>query len=283
MVPDHFTRKAGFLALLLVILGSAFALSSDAQSQRDQAWTVLQSALSDSKPETRAIAIRALTVVTSDPKAVAAAEKALADQDPDVRAAAAGALGILKAKSSIPKLTAALKDQQGSVVMAAAHALVLLGSEKGYSVYYALVTGQRKSGQGIVGSEEKEMDEALRHPDQLASEAFEQGIGYVPYGGVAMGVFQHFHDSGKSEALVKAAAVKMLAKDPDSRSGQALVGATSDKEWVVRAAAYDALARRGDRSLLSAAANGMNDSEKTVQLMSAAAAVQLSAPRAEGK
>lgn len=273
---DHQHRIVVGLFLLLGLVSPALAF---AQSPQDQAWSVLQSGVTASNAETRAAAVRTLTVITGDPKAAMLAEQGLVDKDPAVRAAAAGALGTLHSRGSIPKLRAALKDKEGGVVMAAAKSLVLLGNNAGYEVYYVLITGQRKSGQGLIGGEEKELSDTLHHPEQLASQAFEQGIGYVPYAGIAYGAFQHFHESDEKEAMVRAAAVKMLAKDPDPRSGQALIGVTTDKSWVVRAAAFDALARRGDRALLASAANGLNDSNETVKFMSAAAVAQLSSAK----
>ena len=59
-------------------------------------------------------------------------------------------------------------------------------------------------------------------------------------------------------------------------TAKALVAATHDKEWVIRAAAYDALARRGDASLLPDLTAGLNDPKYQVKLTAAAAVVHLS-------
>ena len=71
----------------------------------------------------------------------------------------------------------------------------------------------------------------------------------------------------------------MLAKDPDPRSGKALVNATADPQWVIRAAAYDALAKRGDKSLLPQIENGLTDQQAQVKFAAAATVAQLSALR----
>jgi HEAT repeat protein len=78
---------------------------------------------------------------------------------------------------------------------------------------------------------------------------------------------------------VEATALKMLAKDPDPRSGKALLAATSNDQWVIRSAAYDALARRGDRALVTDMALGLTDQQIVVKLTAAAAIAQLSALR----
>jgi HEAT repeat protein len=54
----------------------------------------------------------------------------------------------------------------------------------------------------------------------------------------------------RSTAPTRAAAARELAGDPDPRSGLALTKAVSDKDWSVRAAAIEAIAKRGDTSLL---------------------------------
>jgi HEAT repeat protein len=101
--------------------------------------------------------MRVLQLIPGDAKAVSIAEKGLQDKDAEVRGAAALSLGAMGSKSSVSVLVATAKsDKEGSVVLAAAKALIQLGDEKGYSVYYAVLTGQRKTGEGLVGSEEKE-------------------------------------------------------------------------------------------------------------------------------
>jgi hypothetical protein len=45
--------------------------------------------------------------------------------------------------------------------------------------------------------------------------------------------------------------------DPDERWEKAAVTATSDKEWVIRAAAYDALSRRGHEVVVPDIVNGL--------------------------
>ena len=113
----------------------------------------------------------------------------------------------------------------------------------------------------------------------LAETAFEQGIGFVPFGGIGFGAFKAIHDSGANATVVEATALKMLAKDPDPRSGKALIAATGNNQWVIRSAAYDALAHRGDRSLITDMALGLTDQQAVVKLTAAAAIAQLSALR----
>ena len=245
-----------FVAVLLTIMPSP----TFAQTSLDQAWSILQAGASDGSSQQRLATMRVLQLIVGDAKAAGMAEQGLHDSDPDVRGAAALSLGSMKVKSAIPLLIAAAKsEKEGAVVMAEAKALIQLGDEKGYDVYYAVLTGERKSGEGLIGSQEEEMKKMLRNPKQLEAMAFEQGMGFVPFGGVGLKVYETIRDSEASAPIVKATCIKILATDPDPRTSKALVAATTDKEWLLRAAAFDALARRGDRSLLPSVTLGLKD------------------------
>jgi HEAT repeat protein len=221
--------------------------------------------------------MRVLRLIPGNAAAVTLAEQGLKDKDAETRGAAALSLGAMDSKSAIPSLLAtASGDMEGSVVMAAAKSLIQLGDEQGYAVYYAILTGKRKSGAGLIGSQKEQLHELLQHPEQMEDMAFEQGMGFVPFGGIGLQAFQTIHASKEKGPLVKATAIKILAKDPDPVTTKALVAATHDKEWVVRAAAYDALARRGDASLLPDLPAGLNDQKYEVRLTAAAAIIHLS-------
>jgi HEAT repeat protein len=267
--------------LSVIVLSAAIATIAPAQTQTPQqlAWSILQTGVANKNSQQRVSAVTVLALITADPKAVSMAEQALQDPSSDVRAAAATALGTLKSRSSIPALQQALKDSDPTVIISAAKSLVEMKNEDGYDTYYAVATGQMKSGQGLVGTQEKALDQLLHNPKDLAETAFEQGIGFVPFGGLGFGAFKMIHDSGANATVVKATALKMLAGDPDPRSGKALVAATTDQQWVIRSAAYDGLARRGDRALLPDITGGLNDAQEVVQLTAAAAVAQLSALR----
>ena len=276
MTMVHPKRVSAILAVCLLSTGIA---SAQTQSPQQLAWSILQGGATNTNSQQRVTAITALAVITADPKAVTMAEQALQDQNSDVRAAAATTLGALKSTSSIPALEKALKDTDPTVTLSAAKALVDMNNEEGYDTYYAVATGQAKSGQGLVGSEQKELSTLMHNPKDLAETAFEQGIGFVPFGGLGFGAFKAIHDSGQNAIVVKATAYKMLAKDPDPRSGKALVAATADQQWVIRAAAYDALAKRGDKSVLPQIENGLTDQQQQVKYAAAATVAQLSALR----
>src|SRR5205085_185802 len=159
------------------------------------------------------------------------AQSALVDQNPGVRAAAATALGEMNATSAAPALRNLLGDKETSVVLAAASSLLKLKDTSAYDIYYAILTGTRKAGNGLLA----EQTAMLKDPKHMAQFGFEEGIGFVPFAGMGYEALKILTKDDLSP--VRAAAAKELALDHDARSATALVDATKDKHWLVCAAA----------------------------------------------
>jgi HEAT repeat protein len=240
-------------------------------SPKVQAWTTLDNGVANSSYEKRSQAVQVLGLLKDDKEAESLAVKALADERPEVRAAAAAALGNMGAKSAIPDLHKMFEDKDVSVILASARALLDLGDKDGYNVYYAILTGETKTGKGLL-DEQKKM---LKDPQKLAQFGFETGIGFIPFAGVGWTAFKTLRKDDVSPIL--AASALTLANDPDSKSGQALVDAAGgNKSWIVRAAALNALAKRGDPKLIKAAEDSLQDEKEEVQYSAAAAVIRLS-------
>jgi HEAT repeat protein len=242
-----------------------------AQSRADKSWTILDSSVQQKDPEKRMTAVRVLGLVPNDDRATHLAEKALQDPKPEVRVAAATALGQMRASAAIPELKRALSDKNMKVVLAAAHALRLMHDPACYEVYYEILTGDRKSGASFV-EEETEM---LHDPKQLARIGFEEGIGYVLYAGIGWNAFETIRKNRHDGSPVKAAAATNLALDPDPLSATALVKATHDKNWVIRVAALEAIAKRGDPTLAAKIEDCLSDRKDEVQYTAAAVIAHL--------
>jgi HEAT repeat protein len=257
------------LIALIAVLGLTFA--PQAQAPADRAWQILQDGTAHQDAETRVQAVHALGLLIKDDRARKLAESKLGDQHETVRAAAADALGQIALPTSAHALKAALKDKEPEVVFSAASALYHLGDASAFQVYYAVLTGQRKTGEPLLATQM----EMLKDPGALAKIGFEAGIGFIPFGGIGYKAFKSFHQDNVSP--VRAAAAQRLATDPDQASGKALAAAASDDKWVVRASAISAIARRGDASLLPAAAARLDDEEPVVRFNAAAAVARLSA------
>ena len=252
------------LAVAAIMLAASSLWSADTPAQT--AWGILQNAAADKSTNKRANAVRVLGLITGDLKAAATAEKALEDEKADVRAAAAAALGEMDAKGSIPKLRKALSDKEPKVILASARSLVQLKDDPpAYEVFYAVLTGQQKTGNGLVASQLQ----SLQNPKALA----ELGVGFVPFGGI--GVFTFNALTKDDVSPVRAAAANALAKDPDPQTTKALVQAVSDKSWVVRMGALQAIAKRANPALLKNIQGAMSDDKDPVRYTASAAVIRL--------
>lgn len=254
-----------------IALACACSAVLQAQAPVDRAWALLTAGASDESHEMRAHAIDALGLLANDQKGRAMAEKALtSDVHGAVRATAAEALGEMGAKQSIPLLIKAAHESDSAIVFAATGALYQLQDRNAYLVYYALLTGEKKSGEGLIDSQMK----MLKDPKAVASMGLTAGIGFIPFGGISYKVFKMA--TADHVSPVRAMAAARLASDPDPKSGQALAKTTKDEKWLVRAAVAGAIARRNDPALLSAVIPLMDDENPTVRFNAAAAVIRLS-------
>jgi HEAT repeat protein len=264
-------RKSEILRTIsLIILFLIAVVPALSQGPVDKAWTVLQSGLSNSNTDNRTVATRLLGGLPNNQKAQDQALKALADNKPEVRAAGAEALGNMHAKSAIPQLQQLCRtDQDAGVVISCAKALVNLGDPLGFNVYYAILTGEMKSGANLM-DEQKKM---LKDPKKLAQFGFETGVGFIPFGGLTLGVFKSLTKDDVSP--IRAAAADVLAGDPDPKTTTALKTAVSDKSWLVRASAADALGKRKDPSVIPALEPVLDDDKEAVRYTAAVSIIHL--------
>jgi HEAT repeat protein len=247
-------------------------VSSDIESPRHKAWDLLTTAVFSKVTIERTNGVRALGLLRDTPRARELAENALKDPKPEVRESAAIALGQMHATESVAKLRQVLSDANVKVVMAAAHSLRELKDDKSaYAVYFGLLTGERKSGDGMIAQQ----IETLKNPKELAKIGISEGIGFIPFAGIGWDAYRTMHK--KDPNPVRAAAATFLAHDPDPLTGKALVNATKDKDWIVRAAAIEAIAQRGDASLLPKVQLKFSDKNPKVRYSAAAAVIRLSA------
>jgi HEAT repeat protein len=258
------------VAVISSVFLAAFTGSGAAQVPKELAWQTLSSGVQNKDARSRAITFRSLGLVPDDDGAEKLAENGLKDAAPEVRMAAATSLGKMNASKSIPALKEALKDPDLGVILAAASSLRVMGDPSAYLVYYAVLTGERKSGEGLVESQKK----TLSDPKKMAQLGFEQGIGFIPFAGIGYGALKAL--TKDDESPVRAAAAVALSADPDPKSGQALAEATGDKSWIVRAAALDAIARRNDPKLIPDIVRALNDAQPEVKYTAAAAVYHLS-------
>jgi hypothetical protein len=247
------------------------APAKPAGTPRDRAWEILDAGCGGDKTTDRTTAVLVLGLIPNDPRSARLAEKALADEKLEVRSAAAAALGNMQSRRSIPKLRAAMGDPDPSVALAAAHSLDLMHDNSAFEVYYAVLNGERKTGKGLIASKAS----MLHDPKKMAELGFEEGIGFIPFAGIGWGAIKAIRKDDASP--VRAAAARVLARDPDPATTKALIEATGDNSWIVQVAALEALAKRGDPSALQTAAQYMSDEKSAIKFTAAAAVIHLTA------
>lgn len=264
-------RLRQFLPFALVLaLSCLFRGEPSTPQLREQAWSELNKGLAHDKADHRAEAVKALSLMTGERTAIKAAVHALSDDNPDVRTAAATTLGQLRAPTAIPDLKEALSDKEISVVLAASQSLYQLRDKSAYGVYYAILMGDKKASDGMIQSQ---LDR-LKDPKKVALLGFEQGMGFVPYGGIGV---QAYRFAKSDHSQVRAAAAHFLALDPDPMSRDALVQiALTDESTGVRQAALDALAERGDATCVERLQRNLEDTKFAVRYRTAATILHLS-------
>jgi HEAT repeat protein len=241
------------------------------QTVQEKPWEILRAGLSEHSTSKRAAATKALGLLQGDPHAIECAEKALGDKKTAVREAAAIALGQMGSRSSAPLLKAAMADRENRVSYAAADSLISFGDPTGYDVYYEILTGERKSGQNLIAEKKK----LLTDSRAMVLLGIGVGIGFAPYAGYGWMVWQELSKDYKSPVRINA--LTKLANDPNSRIGEGLVRAASDKHSAVRVAALTAIARHGDPRLICRIMPYMADKKPTVRYTAAAAVLRLTA------
>jgi HEAT repeat protein len=225
--------------------------------------------------EKRVKALTALGLLRGNVEAEKLATAALKHSKGDVRAAAANALGTMQARRAKDSLEAALDDNEPAVVLAAANSLMLLkDTDFAYDVYYGVLTGTMRTNNGAIREQIKEQMKILHDKKKVAELGIEQGVGFIPYGGLGYGMVKTLVKSDNSP--VRAAAAKKLAHDPDPATAKALVSATQDKNWLVRVAALEAISERSDRSLVPKVAPSLDDDKDDVRYTGAACIAHLS-------
>ena len=126
-----------------------------------------------------------------------------------------------------------------------------------------------KSGASLMENQRR----MLSDPKKLANFGFEQGVGFIPFGGLSLGVFRSLRRDDVSP--IRAAAAEVLITDPDPRTTEALKTAVADRSWVVRAAAIDALGKRNNPSVIPALEPALDDGREAVRYAAAAAIIRL--------
>jgi HEAT repeat protein len=238
---------------------------------KDQAWTMLSGAVADQKkPETQIQALAALGIMGNTPRSLELIRTAMTDKDVDVRVAAA----LAAAQTGSPDITTDLRrmldDKEPGAAFAAALSLWKMHDRSGEDILTAVADGDRKTAPGLMHGTEHDIDKQLHDPAGVAKYGAMQGA-YMLLGpfGIGITAFEYMHKNGGDSARVTA--IEAIAQNHTAPIRKELIGATTDKDLGVRAAACKALSRYHDPDVPPAIAKVFDDSKLPVRLTAAAA------------
>jgi HEAT repeat protein len=241
-----------------------------------QCTDLLQHALTAANPETRKLAVVALSLAATTGPLFSQFEQMLQDKDLEVRLAVVEGLEDMKTKPAIAALHSALGDSTPEVSFAAAKALWALNDPAGKQALLSVLAGDNKTASDFFTKEKRQAIRMMHTPRTTLLYTMRQGIGFVPVPGLGMGISsmqQILTDPGVSG---RAAAALLLGKDKDKETLDALEDALIDKDFRVRAAAVHALALRNDPALRVDLEPLVIDAKEEVRLRAAAAILRLS-------
>jgi len=260
------------LVWLLTLSAPCLAAVTD-----QQCIDLLQHALIASNPETRNMAVVALSLAADRGPLFSQLEKMLQDKDLQVRLSVVEALTEVKTTPAIAALHTALADPTPEVSYAAAKALWALNDPAGKQALLAVLSGENKTSSNFFSKEERQALRMMHTPRTTILFAVRQGVGFAPVPGLGMGISSMQQILADPSVSGRATAALLLSKDKDKATLDALEDALIDKDFRVRAAAVHSLALRDDPSLRPVLEPLVSDDKEEVRLRAAAALLRLSA------
>lgn len=260
--------------MIRICLFLLLSLAPASAAKLDDAWKTLADGTTEANANKRKLALSAIVIAGTNPRAVTMAALLLKDKEVDVRQTAAFVLGEMNARAAIPKLVEALDDEAPEVSFMAARSLWNLGDRRGKDVLLAVLAGERGVSAGLLRGTMRDAKKRLRDPAGLAMLGVKEGAG-IFLGPAAMGItaFEELRKDGSASARTLSA--EALTKDTDPATIKVLEEALDDKNWLVRAALVKALAMRGSRASIPKVQALLEDKQDAVRYTAAAALVRL--------
>lgn len=244
------------------------------------AWKLLSEATTNRNPLRRAEAVVALGTAGSQKRVIRLVERSLDDGDASIRELAARTLGEMRARSAIPKLTEALSDSSPEVSFAAAKSLWSMGNHSGRDVFLRVLSGEANSSgvmkSGLIKDEFKATRKKLDDPKALAVMGAKEAATSL-FGPAAWGIKIMEELTLDRSASARATSAILLGPDASLDTLRQLQDALNDKNWIVRAAAAQALGASRHREQISFLRPLLEDSKPALRCMAAAAIIRLSA------
>src|SRR5450432_1277595 len=272
--PGHNTARwiwifTAAAAVAAIVAGTAGAATAAQCSE------ILQHALESRNPDTRKLAVAALSLAPGNGPLFETLVRMLQDKDVEVRQAVVASLAEVKSKPATNALRKALEDDVPEVSFAAAKALFNMHEPAGRQALLAVLAKESKTSSGFFSTQKRTALRMMHTPRTTLLFAVHQGVGFVPLPGFGEGVASMqaiLTDSGVSG---RATAALLLGRDKDAGTVEALEDALSDKDSSVRAAAVHSLSLRNDSSLRNVIEPMLQDEKEPVRLRAAAGYLRL--------
>jgi len=265
-------NRIAWTCVLSLVLASRISAVTDGQCS-----DMLRQALAARNPETRTMAVVALSLAAISDPMQARLEEMLADKDVGVRLAVVASLAEVKTKRAIAALHQALNDDVPEVSFAAAKALWSLHDPAGKQALLAVLQGESKTASNFFSKQKRDALRMMHTPRTTFLYAMRQGMGFVPVPGLGEGISsmqQILTDPGVSG---RATAALLLGTEKDSATLDAFKDALYDKDFRVRAAAVHSLALQNNPALKKELEPLLEDDKQEVRLRAAAGVLRLSA------
>jgi len=263
------------------ILTAAAILAGPGRAATEaQCSEILQHALEGRNPDTRKLAVVALSLAPGNGPLFETLRQMLHDKDVEVRQAVVASLAEVRSKPATAALLKALDDEVPEVSFAAAKALFNRHEPAGRQALLTVLAKESKTSSNFFTTQKRTALRMMHTPRATFLFAVQEGIGFVPLPGFGEGVASMqaiLTDSGVSG---RATAALLLGKDKDADTSEALKDALSDKDSSVRAAAVHALSLRNDPSLMDVIEPMLRDDKEPVRLRAAAGYLRLLAIQA---
>jgi len=181
----------------------------------------------------------------------------------------------MRARSAIPKLRRALDDDSPPVSFAAAKSLWTMGDHSGREVFIQILSGEKSSSVGVLKGGLQSTKRTFQDPKSLAIIGAKEAASSL-FGPAGWGITIMEEVRKDRSASARAMSAILLGPDATLDALHELQDALTDKNWIVRAAAAQALGTCHRRDQIQYLRPLLDDEKPAVRYMAAASIVRLS-------
>ncbi len=258
------------ISLLALLAGSAAFAQPEVTS-----WNILRDGYHEKFIDTRRQALTAVGSIGETPDVIKLLSEALRDDDLELRETAAAVMGQMKCRGCIPALKVALDDESGEVSFAAAKALWDMGDRSGRTMIEQVLTGETKSGPGVIESAKRQARTTLHDKKAIAFIGAKEATSIL-LGPASLGVTAAEMALKDGQGGGRTLSATMLGEDCDASVLQLLeqeIG--TEKNWAVKAAVARSIGRCKNKDAIPVLEQQLSESHALVRFMAAAGIVRL--------